>query len=121
MRGMIGALSTAMILYGVLQGLLFLGVLVVGLFDDSIEIPVKLFGLVYCLAIMAHGALYVTAGARVGVLRSRTFAMGVLLTAPLTVCTCYCSPLALGLLVFGLLVLTSADVKLAFEEAEALY
>lgn len=121
MRGMIGALSAAMIVYGVLQALLFLGVFVAGMLDDEAEWPLKVFAGVYCLLVMAHGALYVSAGARIGALRGRTFALGVLLSAPLTICTCYCSPLALGLMVFGLLVLTSADVKLAFEEAEQLY
>lgn len=120
MQGMVGPLSAAMIVYGVLQCLLWVGVILVGIVDGG-DLGATIFAVVWGLGVMAHGLLWIVAGARIGSLRSRTFGLGVLLTAPLAICSCYCSPFALGIMVFGLLVLMDGEVKKQFEEAEQLY
>ncbi len=72
-------------------------------------------GVVVGVLILALGILTGIAGYRVMQYRSRVFALTMLSVGLTTVMTCYCAPTAIGMFIYGLIVLLNQPVKVAFE------
>ena len=73
------------------------------------------------LVIVIVGGLNIFAGLKVKNYRGKTLAIVALAAGLLTSVTCWCAPTALGLLIYGLIVLMNEDVKRAFEMGEQGY
>lgn len=67
------------------------------------------------LAGIVPGVLNIWAGVRVMKFRQRTFGIAAVSIGASAILTCYCGFTAIGLLVYGLIVLLDASVKQAFE------
>jgi MFS family permease len=70
------------------------------------------------LVTLVAGVLNVWAGIRNLNYRGRTLGMVALISGTVSVFTCYCAPTAIALLVYGLIVYLSDDVKHAFALGE---
>ena len=75
----------------------------------------------FALAIGAMAVLTILSGVKVIKYRGRTFAIVMLCAGMLSISTCYCFPTALGLGIYGLIVLLNGPVKLAFDLSEQGY
>jgi hypothetical protein len=84
------------------------------LFMGALYGGMGLFGLI-------PGVLNVWAGLRVFRFQQRTFGIVSISAGALSMVTCYCGFTAIGLLVYGLIVLLDASVKQAFELAQQGY
>ena len=73
------------------------------------------------LVIAVIGGLNIFAGLKVKNYRGKTLAIIALAAGLLASLTCWCAPTALGLLIYGLIVLMNEDVKRAFEMGEQGY
>ena len=73
------------------------------------------------LVIAVVGGLNIFAGLKVKNYRGKTLAIIALAAGLLASLTCWCAPTALGLLIYGLIVLMNEDVKRAFEMGEQGY
>ncbi len=78
------------------------------------EMWMMIGGGVFSAVITLLGVLTILAGVRVIQHRSRIFDIIVLCCGVFTVATCYCLPTSIALAVYGLIVLLSAPVELAF-------
>src|SRR6476620_6698932 len=65
--------------------------------------------------ILVCGALNALAGIRLITYRNRVLGLVALFTNVLVLLTCYCAPTAIGIMIYGLIVLFNADVARAFE------
>lgn len=75
------------------------------------------FGVVY----LTIGVLGIWAGIRIMKFRGRTTGIVALSCGLITIVGCYCLPTAIGLFIYGLIVLLNAPVKRAFEMGEQGY
>lgn len=71
------------------------------------------------LPTLACGALNIVAGIRGLMFRNRIFALVALFCNIITVFTCYCSPISIGVMIYGLIVLFQPDVARAFARVAA--
>jgi hypothetical protein len=138
-RGMVGhvrVLGILMIVQGVLDLLMGLMLVAMGIglpflmsMDGNARNPPPaempwIFGLVYGgmgLCGVIPGILHVWAGWRVFHFQQRTFGIVSISAGALSLGTCYCGFTAIGLLVYGLIVLLDASVKQAFDLAQQGY
>jgi len=126
-------LGIVMIVHGLLMGGMGLYLLVFGGFfaqslaesppadapDDPLgAVMVGAFSVIG-VAHLLPAALQVWAGVRLRSFRSRALALTVLALGLLTVLGCYCSPSSLGLLTWGVVVLTRDDVSARFAPPRA--
>jgi len=78
------------------------------------EIFLVIYGSMGGAALIA-GLLNLIAGFRVMMMRNRTFGLVALFSNVLALTTCYCILTAIGMMVYGLVVLFNSDVARAFE------
>lgn len=72
-------------------------------------------GTVFALLIAAVGIATVVAGVRLLRFRGRVFGITMLCAGMMTLFTCYCFPTSVALAIYGLIVLLSSPVRLAFD------
>ena len=79
----------------------------------------ELFLIIYGVlggVILISGAVNIVAGFRVMSMRNRVFGIVALFLNVVSLITCYCAPLAIAMMIYGLIVLFQPDVNRAFEE-----
>jgi len=80
--------------------------------------PPELFLIIYGVlggVILISGAVNVVAGFRVMSMRNRVFGIVALFLNVVSLITCYCAPLAIAMMIYGLVVLFQPDVSQAFD------
>ncbi len=70
------------------------------------------------VVLLSTGSIGIWAGIRLMKFRGRTLGIVALSTGLLAIFGCYCLPTAIGLFIYGLIVLVNPQVKLAFEMGE---
>ena len=70
------------------------------------------------VVLLSTGSIGIWAGIRMMKFRGRTLGIVALSTGLLAIFGCYCLPTAIGLFIYGLIVLVNPQVKLAFEMGE---
>ena len=118
--GLVAALGLFLAVVGAISGTVGTASLQYGASSLDPAIAGVLY-LVWGVVIALIGGLNIFAGMKIKNYRSKTLGMIALGAAVLTALTCWCAPTAIGLLIFGLIVLLNEDVKRAFEMGEQGY
>jgi len=122
--GQVKIVCILMLIHGITVVLMGGGLIAAGIFMMTIPPPPGggpepwIMGGVYAgwgVLVLACGALNGVAGVRVMLFRNRVLGLVALFTNIFVLFTCYCAITAIGMMVYGLIVLFQPDVARAFE------